>query len=200
MQLDKNKIYEVGKYTYQNFTTLSEEQVKQIWEWRNHPDIRKYMYNVDEIPFESHLKFVSGLTDRLDVAYWIVCFKDDPIGIINLTSIDWEHSRAELGYYMVPEKMNSGLGIDFVYNTILFVFDSLHVSELFGSIHEDNKNAIILDSYMGCELGEVISVDSNSNAKYISWILNGQKFLENKEGKNNMRNFVRYVKSYNKLC
>ena len=200
MQIDKNKIYELGNYTFHNFITLNEEQIKQIWEWRNHPDIRKYMYNVEYIPLESHLSFVKGLVERQDVVYWLVYYKDNPIGVINLTSIDYLNSKSELGYYMTPEKMNSGLGVDFVYHTILFVFETLRVTELFGSIHEDNKNAIILDSYMGCELGETITVDSNSETKYVGWILDGQKFLSNKEEKNNLRNFVRYAKSFNKVC
>ena len=200
MQIDKNKIYEVGNYVYQNFATLSETQVKQVWGWRNSPVIRKYMYNVEEIPLESHLHFVKGLEERLDVVYWLVYYKGDPIGVINLTSIDYAKSRCELGYYMIPEKMNSGLGVDFVYHTILFIFETLKVAELFGSIHEDNKSAIILDSYMGCALGEAITVDSNRGAKYVSWILEGQKFLNNKEEKNNLRNFVRYAKSFYKTC
>lgn len=196
MQIDKAKIYEVSKYSFQNFTTLSENQILKVWEWRNHPDIRKYMYNTEEIPYDCHVLFIKRLKERCDVLYWIAYFNNEPIGVINLTSIDEESSRAELGYYMIPEKMNSGLGIDFVFHILCLVFEQIEIDELFGSIHEDNKNAIVLDSFMGCKLSGLIPIDNNSDAKYVSWTLKGQDFLNNKEEKNNLRNFVRYAKSF----
>lgn len=196
MIIDKAKIYGVGKYTFQNFTTLSEDQIRKVWEWRNHPDVRKYMYNTEEIPYDDHVHFIKRLEERNDVLYWIAYFNNDPIGVINLTSIDMGSSRAELGYYMIPVKMNSGLGIDFVFHTLRFVFEQIEMVELFGSIHGDNKNAIVLDSFMGCKLGDLISIDNNSTAQYVSWTLNGEDFLSSKEEKSNLRNFVRYAKSF----
>jgi UDP-4-amino-4,6-dideoxy-N-acetyl-beta-L-altrosamine N-acetyltransferase len=194
MQIDYTKEYKKDKYTFLNFIELSKEQIKDVWEWRNNPDIRKFMYNTDIIPFENHLSFVAGLPRRTDVAYWLVSYCGNPVGVLNLTNIDKEHGRAELGYYMIPSKMKSGLGIDFVCNLIDFAFSEIGVDELFGSIHEGNKNAIVLDSYMGFSLGKPISVESNPDVKYISWTLKHADF--HKDGKNDIRAFVKYAKSF----
>ena len=59
MQIDRTNTIEVGLYSYKNFVTLNKRQIDSVWEWRNHPDIRKYMYNSDIISYENHLRFFS---------------------------------------------------------------------------------------------------------------------------------------------
>lgn len=54
MNIDRNKIYQINDYTYKNFVGLTLEEVKLVWEWRNHEDIRKWMITKDIIPFENH--------------------------------------------------------------------------------------------------------------------------------------------------
>lgn len=53
MNIDRNKIYQINDYTYKNFVGLTLEEVKLVWEWRNHEDIRKWMITKDIIPFEN---------------------------------------------------------------------------------------------------------------------------------------------------
>ena len=96
MQIDKQIIYQVNDYTFTNFILLDEEMIKQVWQWRNDPQIRKYMYNKEIIPLEDHFRFVQSLKERSDVAYWLVRKGEEPIGVTNLTDIDIEMSSAEL--------------------------------------------------------------------------------------------------------
>ena len=56
MQIDKSKTYRVSDYTFTNFINLDEDLIKQVWLWRNAPEIRAYMYNNDIIPLEKHLR------------------------------------------------------------------------------------------------------------------------------------------------
>ena len=98
MQIDRTNTIEVGLYSYKNFVTLNKRQIDSVWEWRNHPDIRKYMYNSDIISYENHLRFLEALFEREDVAYWLVAKGERVVGVTNLTSIDLKTSRAELGY------------------------------------------------------------------------------------------------------
>ena len=61
-----------------------------ILHWRNHPSIRSKMNNTSEISVESHLQYVENLKDRTDAVYWLVLYKDIPIGTLNIIDIDWE--------------------------------------------------------------------------------------------------------------
>ena len=122
MQIDRTNTIEVGLYSYKNFVTLNKRQIDSVWEWRNHPDIRKYMYNSDIISYENHLRFLEALFEREDVAYWLVAKGERVVGVTNLTSIDLKTSRAELGYYIIPDMLNSGIGLEFAYTNMLFAF------------------------------------------------------------------------------
>ena len=195
MQIDKKITYKVGDYSFINFTNLDGETIKQVWQWRNDPQIRAFMYNKEIIPLENHLRFVESLKDRNDVAYWLVRKGAEAIGVTNLTDINIEESSAELGYYMLPSKLNSGLGLEFAYNNLLFVFNTqIRCDSLHGAIHRSNINALVLDSYLGCD----IQMDDlkQSDKEFIPFKVSKDKFLANASGKNDMRAFISYVKAH----
>lgn len=197
MQIDKKTIYQVNDYSFTNFVALDEEQVKQVWQWRNAPEIREFMYNKEIISIEDHLQFVRSLKKREDVGYWLVRKSDDPIGVTNLTDINIEKSSAELGYYMLPSKLNSGLGLEFAYNNLLFAFDTkIQCNSLHGAIHRSNINALMLDSYLGCE----IRMDDlkDPGREFIPFTISKDKFLTEASGKNDIRSFISYVKAHRK--
>jgi len=197
MQIDKTMTYRVDDYTFTNFVNLDEELIKKIWQWRNAPEIRAYMYNKEIIPLENHLRFVQSLRNRDDVAYWLVRKGEDPIGVSNLTDINIEESSAELGYYMLPSKLNSGLGLEFAYNNFLFVFDTdIQCNSLHGAIHRSNINALVLDSYLGCEIQTEQLKEPDK--VFISFSATKDKFLAEAEGKNDMRAFISYVRAHRK--
>ena len=197
MQIDKKIIYRVSDYTFTNFINLNEEQINQVWQWRNDPKIREFFYNKEIIPLESHLKFVKSLQHRSDIAYWLVKKNNEPIGVTYLTDIDIEQSSAELGYYMLPSKHNSGLGLEFAYKNFLFVFDTaIACSFLHGAIHRSNINALVLDSYLCCEIQTEQLKDPEK--EFISFTCSKDKFLTHAVGKNDMRLFITYVKAHRK--
>ena len=197
MQIDKTITYQVSDYSFTNFIALDETLIKQVWQWRNAPEIRAYMYNKEIIPLENHLRFVQSLLDRDDVAYWLVRKGEEPIGVTNLTDINIEESSAELGYYMLPSKLNSGLGLEFAYNNFLFVFDTeIQCNFLHGAIHRSNINALVLDSYLGCEIQ--IEQLREPDKEFISFFASKDMFLVEAEGKNNMRAFISYVRAHRK--
>lgn len=197
MQIDKTITYRVSDYTFTNFINLDEDLIKQVWQWRNAPEIREYMYNKEIIPLENHLRFVQSLRDREDVAYWLVRKGEEPIGVTNLTDINIEESSAELGYYMLPSKLNSGLGLEFAYNNLLFVFNTeIQCNSLHGAIHRSNTNALVLDSYLGCKIQTEQLREPNK--EFIPFSASKDKFLAEAEGKNDMRTFISYVRAHRK--
>ena len=193
MRVDKNIVYEVGEYSFRNFIALSDEERVLVWRWRNDDSMRRFMYNKDIIPFENHIRFLEGLKSREDVYYWLVEKNHRILGVVNLTNVDLQEAKAELGYYVVPELQKKGIGIGLVYHCLLFAFTVIGADTLFGCIDKRNTNAIILDSYLGCGLN---SDDLNNldSVEYIRWETKCKDFLVAKEGKDNFRNFVQYMK------
>lgn len=72
MNIDKEKEYTFGNYTYVNFTQLSRDELVTILKWRNHPDIRMCMNTTEPIPLEGHLAFCESLKNREDKFYWMI--------------------------------------------------------------------------------------------------------------------------------
>ena len=169
-----------------------------VWNWRNEESIRRFMYNKELIPFENHLKFLEGLKNREDVYYWLVERDGVIVGVNNLTSVDLHQSRAELGYYMVPEMQKKGIGIDFAYNNFVFAFCAVGIETLFGGIDKRNINAVTLDSYLGCKLNQE-DLENLDSIKYIRWEVKQKDFIADMEGKNDFRRFVRYTRDNKEL-
>ena len=112
MQIDKNKIYTQDSYEYVNFAHITDAECESILIWRNDDAIRKWMYNTSVIDLYSHKEFVASLKDREDRIYWLIRYCGEPIGVMNIIDIDYENNSAELGYYMRPDYMATGLGLD----------------------------------------------------------------------------------------
>lgn len=198
MKIDKNRIYRAGNYSFRNFISLSDAEKELVWNWRNEESIRRFMYNKDIIPFENHLKFLDSLSKREDVFYWLVERDSDIVGVTNLTSVDLQNSRAELGYYMVPEMQKKGIGIDFAFNNFVFAFCQIGINTLFGSIDKRNINAVTLDSYLGCVLNQD-DIEHLDTIEYIRWEVKQKDFISAMEGKNDFRAFVRYTREHKDL-
>ena len=198
MIIDKDLVFVAGSYTFRNFISLTEEEKIKVWNWRNEESIRRFMYNKGLITIENHLKFLEGLKNREDVYYWLVERDGEIVGVTNLTSVDLQQSRAELGYYMVPEMQKKGIGIDFAYNNFVFAFCSVGVETLFGGIDKRNINAVTLDSYLGCKLNQE-DLDNLDKIEYIRWEVKQKDFVADMEGKNDFRRFVLYTRDNKEL-
>lgn len=104
-------IFDTAHFRFVNYTQLSLEDNKKIWNARNHPEISKYMVNTDFIPWESHLLFIKGLSSRLDRVYYGVYVLEDNtmIGSQGVNPIN-EDGVGESGLYLYPEAQGKGYG------------------------------------------------------------------------------------------
>ena len=126
------------KIIFKNFTTLSEEEIKLVWEMRNKIEIRSKMYNQDFIPLESHINWVKKLAGRNDCRYFLAYLDEKPVGVVDFTSI--EKSKCEWGYYLDKQYLSSGYGILLEYYIIKYAFEVLNVNLLFCAVLNSNKN------------------------------------------------------------
>ena len=79
----------------------------------------------------------------------------------------------------------------------MFVFgNQIQCKSLHGAIHRSNINALVLDSYLGCEIQ--MSDLKDPEKEFISYKVSREKFLVDALGKNDMRKFISYVRAYRK--
>ena len=71
----------------------TENMAHQILEWRNHPEIRRWMINADEISREDHLNWWSN-TNTDPGKYVFVCQDHkEPRGIVNFDRVSQHQLR-----------------------------------------------------------------------------------------------------------
>lgn len=125
-----------------NFTDLSNDEKKIILEWRNNPNIKKWMYTQDDINLENHLNFIDSLKNSKEKLYFLVKKEDENIGVIYFTNLT--KKEVYFGLYANPTIKILGVGRILEKLSIDFAFNSLNVSKLKLEVFEDNIQVINL--------------------------------------------------------
>ena len=125
-----------------NFTELSLDDKKMILSWRNHPNIRQWMFHDKCIELEDHLNYIDSLSTRDDKKYFLIKRASSSIGVIDFTNIDYQNRSSEFGLYANPEL--KGVGNHLMEAVIDYGFKTLCLKKLIAEVFEENKTAIKL--------------------------------------------------------
>lgn len=90
-----------------NYTELTEEESRQVWQTRNLPQIRQWMFNHNSFSWEEHSRYVSSLANRTDKLY--MAFFDGEQLIASYDLIDIHAGQAECGIYLHPDYKGKGI-------------------------------------------------------------------------------------------
>ena len=90
-----------------NYTELTEDESRQVWQTRNLPHIRQWMFNPNPFTWEEHSRFVSSLTQRPDKLY--LAFFDGKQLVASYDLIDIHNAQAECGLYLHPDYEGKGI-------------------------------------------------------------------------------------------
>ena len=127
-----------------NFINTSLEEKKMILDWRNHPHIRKWMYNQKEISIESHLNFIESLKNSKDKIYCLVKMDKEYIGVIDFTNINHQNKSTYFGLYSNPYSKTTGIGTILLKTIIDYAFNTSNMNILKLEVFEINKKALNL--------------------------------------------------------
>ena len=127
-----------------NFINLNDEDKRIVLNFRNHPDIRKWMYNKDKISLQEHLEFIKNLKNDKTRLYFLVKDQENIMGIIDYKLID---DYAQIGLYKNPSLRGVGA---LLMNTLLqYGFETLGLKRLVLFVFADNSVAIRLYKKFG---------------------------------------------------
>lgn len=198
-EINKKMVFSIGSYSFKNYIVLSEQEQEEILSWRNHLNNRKWMLNPEIIPLEDHQKFIEGLKNKDNSLYWMVLRDEEPIGGVSLINVDYNDKKAELGYFLAPEKQGSGIGLDFLFHTLLLVFNELNFQFIEANVRDSNVAANTLNLFLGFKYTDKYSKNiSKEDILFNYGILEKRDFYKNIETKNNINCFIQYYKSKNR--
>ena len=130
-----------------SFFDLSLKEKEMVLEWRNSPNVRKWMYNQETITLDEHLNYLKSLQAKKDRLYFLVKNEYGYYGVVDLTSIRQDVKTAELGIYVRPGL--KGFGSLLMELLINFAFDVLNLQSLIAKVFENNISALNLYQKFG---------------------------------------------------
>jgi UDP-4-amino-4,6-dideoxy-N-acetyl-beta-L-altrosamine N-acetyltransferase len=132
-----------------NFCTMNRAEALMVWEWRNHPAIRKWMYHSDIIPLANHFLFLENLSKKTDNFYWLILEEGEYLGVINFSN--FESHQSEWGFYLNPSLFGKGKSIHLIYNALNFFFKKLDLTQVYGFVRSDNSIALKFHDFIGIQ-------------------------------------------------
>lgn len=80
---------------------------ENLFQWRNHPAVRQFSLQTNEIPWESHCNWFSATLENPERILLIGEKAGQPIGVLRY---DLHQHDALISIYLVPEQMGKGYG------------------------------------------------------------------------------------------
>jgi methionyl-tRNA formyltransferase/RimJ/RimL family protein N-acetyltransferase len=129
-----------------NYIECDIAQLIEILELRNHPEIRKWMVNSDEILFDKHINFVQSLLTKSDSRYYAVYMNDKLYASINIQV--QSNNICERGIYSAPEFQGHGYTskLERTFNKVL---KSIGFNTILAKVKLDNQRSIRYHNKLG---------------------------------------------------
>lgn len=121
--------------------------LEQVLEWRNHPDVRKYMYTQHEITLEEHTRWFSRACKDSKISLKVLEINGDPVGFVNIKQIS-TGKIAEWSFHVSPNA-KKGTGYLLCSLALDYIFQELKMEKLNGEVISFNKKSIALHEKLG---------------------------------------------------
>lgn len=138
-----------GEVELLNFTELKKGDALYVLKMRNHPEIKKWMYNQEDITEEQHLNFLETLITDNTKHYFLVKKTDTIMGSVNFVKIDYLEKTADFGLYANPLEGITGAGRMLEEAAVYYARDKLKLAALNLEVFANNKRAISFYNNIG---------------------------------------------------
>lgn len=109
---------------------------RQLWEWRNDPDVRANSFNSEEIPWETHCAWLERKVSSPDCRIWILERGSTPVGEVRYERRDM---CAEVSVLIASPFRGQGLGTRILQLSAPIACQELGVLKLQGIIKAENQ-------------------------------------------------------------
>lgn len=133
--------------TLRDITPNDQEMIR---EWRNRPEIRKYMYTDHEIGAQEHAAWFSRILNDSSRKYWIITCGGEDVGLVNLYNIDNRNHHCYWAFYTASQNARGkGIGSFAEFSILRIVFDEMNLQKLCCEVLAFNQAVINLHKKFG---------------------------------------------------
>lgn len=117
---------------------IEEQHLQQILDWRTSKQVTQFMYTDIEYKLENQKKWLESIRADKNGQYFLMEYKDELVGFISLTDIQWQHKRGTWNFYIGNMKyaMLAGFLGAYMYN---YAFNELGLEKLNGEVMDINE-------------------------------------------------------------
>lgn len=122
----------------------------RVLAWRNHKEVRRYMYSQHEIGLSEHTRWFERASQDAD--RHLLIYEEDavPLGFINICQIAFG-GIADWGFYVAPDSPK-GTGKKMGRTVLKYAFSEIKLHKVCGHVLENNKRSIIFHLSLGFQL------------------------------------------------
>ncbi|MHC6224578.1 UDP-4-amino-4,6-dideoxy-N-acetyl-beta-L-altrosamine N-acetyltransferase [Pseudomonas sp. X10] len=119
---------------------MTADDLERVLQWRNHPDVRRYMYTQHEIALDEHRRWFEN--SQRNAARHLLIFERQgvPSGFVNITE-STPGRIADWGFYLAPEAPR-GTGRLLGQTALEFAFDDLCLHKVCGQALGFNERSV----------------------------------------------------------
>lgn len=126
---------------------MLEFDLEQVLAWRNHADIRRYMYTQHKITLEEHTNWYKRANNNPDHYLLIFEINDKPTGFININKLT--HTNiADWGFYIAPDS-EKGTGRKLGVTVLNYAFENLKLHKVCGQALAYNIPSVKFHNSLG---------------------------------------------------
>ena len=123
---------------------------EMIRQWRNLPEVAKYMYTNHQITQDEHEKWFQRILDDASSRYWIIECDAQDVGLVNVYHLDKKNLRCYWAFYVSsPDVRGKGVGSFVEYSILNYVFEELNLNKLCCEVLMDNEAVINMHKSFG---------------------------------------------------
>ena len=133
---------------------MTEADLHVVLTWRNHPNVRRYMFTQHEIGLDEHGQWFSKA--KLDSSRRLLIVEEERqgIGYVQFNSVA-KCGVADWGFYIRPEAPK-GTGIKLAITALNYAFCDLMLHKVCGQAIEYNKASVAFHQRLGFSLEGVL--------------------------------------------
>jgi UDP-4-amino-4,6-dideoxy-N-acetyl-beta-L-altrosamine N-acetyltransferase len=119
---------------------MTESDLELVLRWRNHPDVRRYMYTTHEITLDEHRNWFADAANNPEVSLLIYEHFGKDSGFVNIARSRC-HEVADWGFYLSPTAQK-GTGWSLGKEALAHAFDQLGLHKVCGQAIGFNERSI----------------------------------------------------------
>lgn len=120
-----------------NFRRLNEGDLNLVMQWRSDPTVSRFMQTDITPNIVEQKKWFAKVSEDPSYVYWVILYKDSPVGVLNLADVDYSKRECSWGFYLGDPSCRNmgGLLPPYLYN---FLFRACRWQKLIADVMVHN--------------------------------------------------------------